>query len=199
MPGNPHPLAVVYGAGDVDKAAIIADGKIGYRRVVADNDEIRNTDFSGQYGGLYVRATRRRYYLDTESIAMDDDENALIDAAGNHWLFETEGSEPLELEYTDADVVGGVITLDEGVAIAAINVTSAVTVQLLASAVHTSNEIVIKDIGGTAGTGAITPDFDGVEQCDGQDGSVFQIATPYGFIKFRKKSSGGWYSLGGQL
>jgi hypothetical protein len=199
MPGDPHPLAVVYGAGNVDKAAIIADGKVGYRRGVADNDEIRSTDFSGQYGGLYVRATRRRYYLDTESIAADDDENVVIDAAGNHFLFETEGSEPLELEYTDADVDAGVITLDEGVSIAAINVTTAVTVQLLASADHTESEIVIKDIGGTAGAGAITPAFDGSEQCDGQAGSAFQITTPYGFIKFRKKSGGGWYSLGGQL
>lgn len=199
MSGDPHPLDIVYGAGDVDKAAVIADGKSGYRRNIADNDTVRAKDLSGQYAGIYVQATSRRYYLDTESIAADDDENVLIDAAGNHFLFETEGSEPLELEYTDADIVGGVITLDEGVAIAAINVTSAVTVQLLASVGHTSNEIVIKDIGGTAGTGAITPEFDGTEQCDGQGGTAFEITTPYGFIKFRKKSSGGWYSLGGQL
>jgi hypothetical protein len=187
-----HPLDIVYGPGNVDKAAVIADGKTGYRRNVADNDTVRSTDLSGQTAGIYVQSTRRRYYLDTESVAMDDGENVLIDDAGNHFLYETEGAGELEVEYTDADVVDGVITLSDDVDVALINVTQAVTVQIGAAADHSGRSLTIKDLGGTAASGNIVPAFDGSETCDGLSGAAFAIATNYGWVKFHPVSDG-WY------
>jgi hypothetical protein len=194
MPGDPHPLAVVYGAGNVDKAAVIADGKIGYRRIVADNNEIRNTDLSGQYGGLYVRATRRRYYLDTESIASDDDESVIIDAAGNHFLFETEGSEPLSLTYTDADVQDGEITLGEDVDIAYIDTMTSVTLLLPAQGTRGGRSLTIKDIGGTG----FSMETDGSETIDDTSAGAFQVTTPKGYIVLGPLT-GGYAVLSSQL
>lgn len=195
MPGDPHPLAVVYGAGNVDKAAIIADGKSGYRRNIADNDTVRSTDLSGQFAGIYVQDTRRRYYLDTESVAEDDGENVLIDAAGNHFLFETEGTEELAVQYSDADITEGVITLSDDVDVALINVSTAVTVQIGAAGDRDGRSLTIKDLGGTAASGNITPAFDGSETCDGLAGSAFAITTNYGWVTFHPVS-GGWYQRG---
>lgn len=84
MPGNPHPADTALATRDA--TAIAADEKIGLRRTVADADEIRNGDFTGQFAGLEVRSNNRLYALDTSSVAEDDGSESIIDAAGNHFV-----------------------------------------------------------------------------------------------------------------
>jgi len=87
MPGDPHPAGVALDTRNA--ATILADEKLGLERIVADVDEVRGTDFTGQFGGIYVRETLRRYKLDTGSTAEDDgDDNAecIIDGNGNHFV-----------------------------------------------------------------------------------------------------------------
>lgn len=59
------------------------------RMRVANADEIRNTDFSGQVGGLYVGSTQIPYDLDPSDTTTADDgtdsSSCIIDAAGNRF------------------------------------------------------------------------------------------------------------------
>lgn len=60
--------------------------------------------------------------------------------------------------------------------------------------------VIIKDGKGDADSHPITPAFVVTEQCDGLDGTDFQITTPYGHVRFDPLPDGsGWYQLGGQL
>lgn len=83
MPVDPHPFQTPYT--NRDAAALLAATKLYLRQVVADADEIRNTDFSGQYGGVYVRSLAANFNLNTLSTGPDDGANIIMDGAGNYF------------------------------------------------------------------------------------------------------------------
>lgn len=85
MPGNPHPIDVVLVDGDpVAKGDVRSYVKEHTAVAVADANEIRATDFSGQIGGLQLAAVY--YRLDTsDTTTSDDGVNCIIDAAGNRF------------------------------------------------------------------------------------------------------------------
>lgn len=87
MASAPHPIVAPF----TNRSAteIIAYEKLHQRVVVADADEVRNTDFTGQFGGLYIRSIGANYNLDTDDLSADDlsvDSDTIIDEAGNHFL-----------------------------------------------------------------------------------------------------------------
>jgi hypothetical protein len=196
MATNPHPVVAPYTARSA--ADLIAFVKLRDRLSVADNAEIRNTDFSDQFGGLYVRATRKRYDLDTESTSEDDDDSFIVDGSGAVFVKVNEGTETVARLYTDADVVAGAITIEDSTDRALINVTSAVTINIPAAASRGVRDLLIKDVGGQAGAHNLLPAFDGVEQCDGMAGAAFTIGTNYGWLQIAPKT-GGYYTMGSQL
>lgn len=72
----------------VDKSDFRSYEKVRRRLWVADADEIRNTDFSGQLGGLYMASVRDNFDVDTEDTTTEDDgANVIVDAAGNRWKY----------------------------------------------------------------------------------------------------------------
>lgn len=84
MPASPHPAKAPLD--DHSASEILAYDKLHSRVGVADATEVRNTDFTGQYGGLYIRALAANFNLDTGSTSPDDGANTIIDAAGNHFV-----------------------------------------------------------------------------------------------------------------
>lgn len=198
MPGDPHPFEEVLHItppAAVDKGELLADAKLGIRRTVADADEIRNTDFSGQFGGVYVRDLQSSYDLNSDSTALDDGDSCIIDAAGNHFIKLTAGSsELIERVITDSDVVAGEVAVEAADDVMLFNVTQPVTVTFPPAADRNGRKLTLKDVSGNASTNTITPEFDGAELCDGLPGSSFPVASNYGWQSFRPKT-GGWYQL----
>lgn len=68
------------------------------RYTVADANTVRNTDYSGKFGGLYVAATQIAYDIDTDDTTTEDDMTAdsdcIRDAAGNAFKRTSSISEP---------------------------------------------------------------------------------------------------------
>jgi hypothetical protein len=194
MASLPHPVTLVYGPGNVDKADPIALHKEHIRTIVADADEVRNTDFSGQFGGLYIRANRANYNLDTESVAADDGVNVIIDGVGTHFLKAVDSFAPTVVEYDDGDVVAGTITIGEATDIAIIDVTTSVDVAVPASADRNGRILEIKSVG----AGGFTPVLDGAETIDGNAASGYAITTVGGLLRLAPRS-GGYALIGSQL
>lgn len=109
MPGDPHPIDVVIVDGDpVAKSVVRSYVKQHTAVSVADADEIRATDFSGQTGGLQLAAVY--YRLDTsDTTSLDDGSNIIIDAAGNRFKKVATGADEVQSTVT----VAGDVTLDE--------------------------------------------------------------------------------------
>lgn len=83
MAGNPVDLVYVDGVA-VAKSDVRGYEKLRVRQRVADADEVRNTDFSGQFGGLYVAALNADFNIDTtDTTTADDGVNCIRDFAGN--------------------------------------------------------------------------------------------------------------------
>lgn len=83
MSSNPIDLVLVDGSA-VDKSTFRGYEKLRVRQRVANADEIRNTDFSGQFGGLYVAALESNFNIDTsDTTTADDGVNCIRDSAGN--------------------------------------------------------------------------------------------------------------------
>lgn len=79
-----HPAETAFESHDDQQ--MVALWKEHARHVVADADEVRNTDLSGQFGGIYVRSLDASFKLDTEDLQADDGVNVIIDDAGNHFV-----------------------------------------------------------------------------------------------------------------
>jgi hypothetical protein len=192
MPGNPHPVVAPYEAHD--DQAIIGYHKLHGRVIVADADDVRNTDFSGQFGGLYIRSRRVNYILDTESILPDDDENTIIDAAGNHFLKSSDLSAPTSVEYGDADVSAGAITISNDADVVLINVTSSVDVNIPAAAERGGRILEIKAVG----SAGFTPVLDGSETIDGNAPAGYEVTNVNGYLRLVPRT-GGYALIGSQL
>ncbi len=82
-----NPIDTVYVDGaPVDKAAVRSLWKERERIVMGDATEVRNTNLSGHFGGMYLRSLDANYKLDTEDVQADDGVNVIIDSAGNHFI-----------------------------------------------------------------------------------------------------------------
>lgn len=180
MSGNPHPFASPYA--NRDAAALLGATKQHERMVVADADEVRNTDFSGQFGGLYVRANAANYNLNTEDLSADDGVNTIIDGAGNHFLKAVDAQEVTQRVHTAA---GAVTVADDDVDIVIVNKTvGAATTVNLPTAASRKKPVRIVDGKYDAATNNITLDAFGSETIMGaltyvidQDGGSI-IVTP---------------------
>lgn len=81
------PVDSVYQDGvPVAKTDVRADDKAGHRRTLASVDVVRNTDLTGQFGGIYVASIQNFYDIDTEVLSEDDGDTIIIDNAGNHFV-----------------------------------------------------------------------------------------------------------------
>lgn len=82
-----NPVELITGlatTADVSKADTIAWAKARVRQRVADATEVRATDFTGQFGGLYISSLQGDYNLDTaDTTSLDDNFNCIRDTAGN--------------------------------------------------------------------------------------------------------------------
>lgn len=80
-----NPVDLVYADGvAVSKSAVVALEKETVRRRVGNADAVRNTDWSGQFGGLYVASLNADFNIDTDdTTTADDGVNCIRDIAGN--------------------------------------------------------------------------------------------------------------------
>lgn len=107
------------------------------------------------------------------------------------------GTVPVITTYTDADIVTGTITIDALDDRALIDVTGAVNIAVPAAATRGAKDLLIKDIGGTAGSGNLTPVFHGGELCDGLAGTAMPIASAYGSLLIAPlPTNDGYYRVG---
>lgn len=85
MTANPIDIAIADGS-PVSKAAIRSYENARVRMRVADATEVRNTDFTAQYGGLRVAALTTDFDLDvSDTTTADDGINCIVDFAGNRF------------------------------------------------------------------------------------------------------------------
>jgi len=104
MAGNPHPASVAFGAGDVSKAAVIADDKMKNRRV-ADADEIRNGNWAGQFGLLFVASLNAWFKVDTsDTTSADDGTSIIVDANGLRFKRVSTGAATPRVETGNGDI-----------------------------------------------------------------------------------------------
>ena len=80
-----HPIESVYVDDvDVSKASARSYARARNRVRVADAAEVRATDFTGQFGGLYVASVGADFNLDTsDTTTADDGVNCIRDSEGN--------------------------------------------------------------------------------------------------------------------
>lgn len=85
MPGSPHPIDTVLVDGTpVAKTSSRSYSRVNARVTVASASVIRNTDFSGQFGGLDMLGVLLN--LDPlDTVTADDGVTCIIDAAGNRF------------------------------------------------------------------------------------------------------------------
>lgn len=83
-----QPVEDVYVDGvAVSKSAVRSYSKQRLRVRVADADEVRNNDWSGRFGGLYVASLSADFDLDTsDTTSPDDGETVIVDDFGNRWI-----------------------------------------------------------------------------------------------------------------
>lgn len=84
MTANPADLVYLDGI-PVNKSDVRSFEKVRGRLRVANADEIRNADFSGQYGGLYRADTKTNYDLEPGSTEPDDGTIYIKDLTGNRF------------------------------------------------------------------------------------------------------------------
>jgi hypothetical protein len=117
MSGTPHPAAVVHPTGsNIAKEDVIADDKLHNRRV-ADVDEIRNGDWSGQYGVLFVASLDGWFKVDTsDTTTADNGTSVIVDANGLRFKKVSTGERNTRTITTDGDLT--LLTNDEIVILA---------------------------------------------------------------------------------
>ncbi len=155
MPGNPHPFKAPYD--DRSAAELLAAMKLHARIVVADADEVRNADYSSQFGGLYIRSIGANYNLDTSDTSADDlsaDSDTVIDAAGNHFIRVVDAQEETQRIVTAAGAV--TVAADDVDIIIVQKTVGATTTVNLPSAAGRLKPVEIVDGKGDAATNNIT-------------------------------------------
>jgi hypothetical protein len=155
MPGNPHP--VDQWLDDRNAVDGKAYAKLHDRVVVADADEVRNTDFSAQYGGVNVRSIGANYNLDADDLGTDDlsdTSDIIIDAAGNHFVRSTDTSAETQRVVTAAGTV--TVSADDVDIIIIQKTVGAATTVNLPSAADRTRAVEIVDGKGDAATNNIT-------------------------------------------
>ena len=105
MSGTLHPAEMVYPTGsNVAKADVIADDKLHNRRV-ADADAIRNGDWAGQYGLLFVASLNGWFKVDTgDTTTADNGTTVIVDANGLR--FKKVGGDGNDASYSHATFGG---------------------------------------------------------------------------------------------
>jgi hypothetical protein len=148
MPIDPHPAEAAFESRDDQE--MIALAKAHYRLTVADASYVRNTDLSGQFGGIFLSSIEQSFDIDSTSTDLDDGFNVIIDGVGNHWLRQQPiTSRDVEKEITVAGDV--VIADDESADVIMINKTVAATTNVyLPSAAVRAKPITIVDKKGNA-------------------------------------------------
>lgn len=192
MPGNPHPALTAFESRDAE--AMAAYERQHSRVTVATPTELRNTDFSGQIGGLWVTTLDAAFKLDTESTADDNGTSIIHDAAGNVFVIVAVELQLNTRHVTDADVVGGQITILNSDDVVMLDISTPVEIVLEASADRGDRDVVIVDEGGTwSDTNAATFTPDGAETISGQTEWIGSAA--HGGFKF-KPIPAGYLALG---
>lgn len=152
MTTSPHPVAAPFN--NRSASEIIAYEKLHQRVVVADVNEVRNTDFTGQFGGLYVKSNAANYNLDTESTDPDDGVSTLIDGPGNHFVKVVDSQDLTQRVVTASGAV--TISADDVDIIIIKKTVGAATAVTLPSAADRTRPIRIVDGKGDASTNNIT-------------------------------------------
>lgn len=155
MTANPIDIVIVDGV-TVSKAAFRSYEKDRVRKRVANAAEVRDTDFTVQFGGLYVAALTADFNLDTtDTTTVDDGVNCIRDFVGNGFFRVALSVAEIEKVITASGNV--TIADDESSDNILINNTSgaAINVYLPSAAVRTKR-IKIVDVAGNAGTYNIT-------------------------------------------
>lgn len=161
-----NPVEAVYPSGsDVSKADVIAHTKLRLRQRVADADEIRNTDFTGQHGGLRVAALDADYDLNTADTTTADDlsptSDCIRDTAGNGFFRVAPNVTETQRKVTAAGSV--TIAADDSDIIVIAKTVGAATAVALPSAADRSKPVRIVDGKYDAATNNITISPDGSE------------------------------------
>lgn len=187
-----HPFRAPYD--DRDAEALLAAMKLNTRLQLANADEVRNTDLDGQFGGIYVRANRSSYRLDTEDLQEDDGENVIHSRDGYHFLKTVENVAPLRVEYDDSNISGGAITMDPEADVVIVNISSDANLVFPTASDRNGRNINVKK----KGSGILTPYLDGSETIDGDTPSDYAITTDGGYWQL-SPGTGGYDLLASQL
>jgi aspartate 1-decarboxylase len=191
MPGNPHPASLVYPNGsDVSKADVIGDDKLKVRRL-GTADDIRNGDWSGQYGLLFVAAKDSFYKLDTsDTTSLDDDDAVIRDANGLRFKKYTIATTLTTRTHSAAGAV--TVTADDVDVIFVNKTVGEATTVNLPPAANRTKAVRIVDAKGDAGTNNITVEGNAAETVMGAANYV--IDFNHGSITLTPLPNGsGWY------
>jgi hypothetical protein len=194
MPGNPHPASVVYpSASNVAKADVIGDVKL-MPRTVGSPQEIRDGDWAGQFGLLFVSSLDSDFKLDTSDTTSPDDVDSggdtIVDANGLRFKRVVRSVSVTTRTHTAA---GAVTVSADDVDVIFINKTvgEATTVNLPPAGDRTK-AIRIVDAKGDSSTNNITIEGDGAETVMGAANYV--IDFNHGSITLTPLPDGsGWY------
>jgi hypothetical protein len=151
-----HPIeSVLVDDVDVSKAAVRSYARARNRVRVADADEVRATDFSGQLAGLYVSALGADFNLDTsDTTTADNGADCIRDAEGNGFFRVSIDTTETQRLVTAAGAVT-VIAADADIIVVKKTVGAATTVNL-PSADDRTRPVKIVDGKGDALTNNIT-------------------------------------------
>ena len=151
-----HPIdSIVVDGVPVSKSDWRSFQKSRERLRVANPDEIRNTDFSGQFGGLYLATLQVDFNLDTnDTTTVDDGVNCIRDLAGNGFFRVAVDATPTQRLVA----ASGAVTIDaaDSDIIVIDKVVGEATVVNLPSAAARSKPVKVVDGKGDAGTNNIT-------------------------------------------
>jgi len=184
MTTGPHPFQQAYA--DRDAAALLGATKAHIRMIVADADEVRNADLSGQFGGLYVRSNSANYNIDSQDDQEDDGLNVIIDKAGNHFIKAVDSFAPVLLEYGDANVSGGDIAMNNEADTVVVTISGDANLVIPAQAARSGRNLSIKKFG----AGVLTPVLHASEKLDGRAPSGYAIAVDGGYLQLAPRSDG---------
>lgn len=191
-----HPIDAVY----VDNVPVAKSDVRGYvkehsRVAVADAAEVNNGDFTGQYGGLYVRDLDDEFNYDpADTTTPDDGLTCLVDDVGNRFKIRVIAGTASPPNYREVTAAGA-ITVSAADDIIGVNKTvgAATTVNLGTAAARNGKPITIKDVKGDASSNNITFATSGGQLIDGLDPADWAIVTDKGSITFYPKT-GGWFT-----